>query len=308
MELRHLEYVIVLTEVRSMHAAADRLYVSQQNVSRVIKQLEDELQTKIFERSSQGVTLTSEGKDIYDQACIIVREAAKLKEKYTRSNFSSLKGNLTLYFSTSINRIAERYAAPFQTQYSNVSLTATELNSSEILRLLKTNPPLSAITFLQISADKLAKEQKELSHYYHCYLLAKEQLCVSMHKNNPFAQKPSISLKELAHKPFAVKSNSLNNLPNHIQVLIEKGVPLNLKYCSNSETFLIKYLKQNMAFTLSTQSNLFVSDSETVSIPIKEQLDIVLCLLIPQKDLSPSMQAFQNVFLKEAPGSCRQIF
>ena len=60
-ELRHLRCFLAVAEELSFSAAASRLYMSQQAVSRTIAALEGELGTRLFERTSRSVALTSAG-------------------------------------------------------------------------------------------------------------------------------------------------------------------------------------------------------------------------------------------------------
>ena len=55
-----------VAEVGNITAAAQALYISQSAVSQSIKQLENDLQTRLFSRNSRGVTLTAEGKMLYE--------------------------------------------------------------------------------------------------------------------------------------------------------------------------------------------------------------------------------------------------
>ena len=60
-----LELYRVFLEVAkqgNISAAAQNLYISQSAVSQSIKQLEEQLQVRLFSRSTRGVSLTSEGK------------------------------------------------------------------------------------------------------------------------------------------------------------------------------------------------------------------------------------------------------
>ena len=64
-----LELYRVFQEVARMgniSAAAQNLYISQSAVSQSIKQLEEQLQVRLFSRSTRGVVLTSEGKMLLD--------------------------------------------------------------------------------------------------------------------------------------------------------------------------------------------------------------------------------------------------
>ena len=64
-----LELYRVFQEVARMgniSAAAQNLFISQSAVSQSIKQLEEQLQVRLFSRSTRGVVLTSEGKMLLD--------------------------------------------------------------------------------------------------------------------------------------------------------------------------------------------------------------------------------------------------
>ena len=65
-----------VAEVGNITAAAQALYISQSAVSQSIKQLEHDLQTRLFARNSRGVTLTAEGQMLYEY----VRSAMGLLE------------------------------------------------------------------------------------------------------------------------------------------------------------------------------------------------------------------------------------
>ena len=54
-----------VAEAGNITAAAQALYISQSAVSQSIKQLEGELQTRLFARNSRGVALTPDGRMLY---------------------------------------------------------------------------------------------------------------------------------------------------------------------------------------------------------------------------------------------------
>lgn len=63
MTILQLKYVIALANAPSMREAASRLFISQPALSSAIKELEDELNVLIFERTNKGINITEEGKD-----------------------------------------------------------------------------------------------------------------------------------------------------------------------------------------------------------------------------------------------------
>ncbi|WP_460531925.1 LysR family transcriptional regulator [Flindersiella endophytica] len=60
-ELRHFRCFVAVAEDLSFSAAARRLYMTQQALSRIIRQLEDDLGVKLFERTTRSVVLTPAG-------------------------------------------------------------------------------------------------------------------------------------------------------------------------------------------------------------------------------------------------------
>ena len=59
--IEQLEVILTVAQSGSMQKAAEQLHTSSQNISKLIKQLEDELQLQIFMRNKYGVFLTSVG-------------------------------------------------------------------------------------------------------------------------------------------------------------------------------------------------------------------------------------------------------
>lgn len=84
MTLQQLRYLIAIAECGSMNAAAYRLYVSQSNLSTAIRDLERELDVKVFKRSNRGVTLTSEGTELLGYARQVVEQADMLESRYAK--------------------------------------------------------------------------------------------------------------------------------------------------------------------------------------------------------------------------------
>lgn len=61
MELRDLEYFVVVAEQGNLGRAADQLGLGQPALSKSLKRLEDALEVRLFRRSANGMELTAEG-------------------------------------------------------------------------------------------------------------------------------------------------------------------------------------------------------------------------------------------------------
>ena len=95
MTLTELKYIVAVARERHFGRAAEACFVSQPTLSVAVKKLEEELDVKIFERSSNEVTITALGEDIVRQAQTVLDQAAEIKEIAKRGK-DPLAGVLTL--------------------------------------------------------------------------------------------------------------------------------------------------------------------------------------------------------------------
>jgi LysR family hydrogen peroxide-inducible transcriptional activator len=79
MTLTELKYVVAVAAERHFGRAADRCFVSQPSLSASVKNLEDELGVRIFERAKGEVLVTPIGEEIVAQARRALDEADRVK-------------------------------------------------------------------------------------------------------------------------------------------------------------------------------------------------------------------------------------
>ncbi|MDF2530381.1 MAG: oxyR [Gammaproteobacteria bacterium] len=91
MNLRDLEYFVLVAELKHFGKAAEKVFVSQPTLSMQLKKLEQYLGVTLFERTNRQVHLTSAGELLYKQAKSIVSAAKNFQEtaKAYRDPFES---------------------------------------------------------------------------------------------------------------------------------------------------------------------------------------------------------------------------
>lgn len=90
MELRHLRYFCVVADELNLTRAAQRLHMAQPPLSRQIKQLEEEIGAILFERSRQGLALTTAGQFFYEHALQILEKVDTTSAATRRIDRSNL--------------------------------------------------------------------------------------------------------------------------------------------------------------------------------------------------------------------------
>ena len=80
MNITELRYLVAIRKWGSVSAAAKQLYAAQPNVSKALKNLEEEYNLRIFERSSTGMIPTEQGRRFIAQAERVLEEVTRLDQ------------------------------------------------------------------------------------------------------------------------------------------------------------------------------------------------------------------------------------
>ena len=105
--LQQLEALREIVETGSFTRAAAGLFITQPSLTKQIKNLEEYIGTKVINRKHTGVTLTPEGKVLYDYAKRILRMREEVHEKIL-----SLKENESGNIFVSASSIPATYLLP----------------------------------------------------------------------------------------------------------------------------------------------------------------------------------------------------
>lgn len=81
MELRHLRYFLAVADAGSVSAAAERVHITQPNLSRQLRQLEGELGVPLFDRGAGRLSLSRTGRELLPAVRRLVADAAALAEQ-----------------------------------------------------------------------------------------------------------------------------------------------------------------------------------------------------------------------------------
>ncbi|HFA48965.1 MAG TPA: hydrogen peroxide-inducible genes activator [Bacteroidetes bacterium] len=132
MNLQQLKYILAIEEHQSFSKAAEAKFISQPALSMMVKNLEGELDIKIFDRSKKPIIPTEMGKPILEQARAVLREVSKLHE-INRAQKETLQGVLSVgIIPTLAPYLLPLFLKPFLKKYPFIHLKIYE-NTTEVI-------------------------------------------------------------------------------------------------------------------------------------------------------------------------------
>ena len=82
MTIKQIKYAIAIAETGSMSKAASRFGVKQPSISTAIAELEYELDTKLFERTARGMTVTKGGRQFLSETLRLCQSIEQMENRY----------------------------------------------------------------------------------------------------------------------------------------------------------------------------------------------------------------------------------
>lgn len=150
MDIRLLRAFLTVADLRHYSRAAEALHVSQPALSKQIASLEASLGARLFERGRHGAELTPFGTAFLPDAQALVRDADALLAR-AREAGSGKRGRLRVGLCLSVLSLAPGLIADFRRLHPNVSVTLTDLSSSEQTRRLLSGQ--LDVGFMRLPAD-----------------------------------------------------------------------------------------------------------------------------------------------------------
>lgn len=188
MNLRDLNYLVAVADLRSFVQAAEQCCISQPTLSTQIKKLEDTLGVRVFERSNKKVIPTELGEKIVASARRILHEVEHIKELADNAQ-DPLAGNFRLgAFPTLSTYVFPDLVPMIKQTLPNLRLILIEEKTDQLISQLKQGAIDAALLALPIHEDTL----ETITLFEDVFMLA-------VASDNPLAQKATIEQADLYH-------------------------------------------------------------------------------------------------------------
>lgn len=283
MRIEVLKYFVVTAECRSMTMASNIMHVSQQCISREIKQLEEELGVQLLVRSKKGTELTKEGRIVYQRTKKILKQISELANLFEQKINMSITFGYYIGFSDAVNVILDIFD-----NFNKVLSINTIFYSTEKLEEDVKYGNID-IALRQIEQENLEYEISN-EDYIH-YILLKEPVEILMNAEKVDRGQSVFYLHTLRKYPMIFYCSSQNEKPLFERIAQRYG-PLQISYKGNDKDRAWKVFRENEAVVFFTRSmyNSMKSSVEQLSklntkiLPL-DQLILVYTVLSVKKEL-----------------------
>ena len=125
MDLRSLRYFVETIRLNSFTQAAESLHVTQSTISKMVRQLEEEVGAQLLLREGRKLTLTDTGNVVYARGVEMLATMRQLAAE-VRDTQSLERGHLTVGIPPMINLLFTPVLKAFRQRHPNITLTLQE--------------------------------------------------------------------------------------------------------------------------------------------------------------------------------------
>lgn len=281
MYLEQFMYFIEVANTKSMSVASNNLHVTQQNISRAIKQLETELGVTLFTRSKNGVFLTEDGQAAYGNILSILTSVETLKQKFIHNDLSEKEKKIYILSVYGLGHLQTEISQILIQKYPRYSFIIHEKEAPLINQELLSNNDYTIVTSQSDNLDDFMTST--LQEKYHAFLIKTSSLKLQVSIHNPIALQKSISLNVLSYLPF-VSYCTDNNTPHFLEILRKRGVTITPTFSTNNTITSFSLMKEQGACALTTKYiNMHIPKTFTndlILIPLREKINIHYVLFL----------------------------
>lgn len=223
MNIRDLEYLIALADVKHFRKAADLCNVSQPTLSGQIRKLEEELGTVLLERTSRKVLFTQSGLMLVEQAKAVLREVKILKEMASNQG-KEMSGPLHIGIIPTLGPYLSPIILPkLKETFPDLELYIYELQTHTLVEQLESGQ-------LDCGILALGKESEpfiEMSLFH-------ERMLLGVSNQHEWASEKQISLQQLRDKEMLMLDDGHCLKTQTMDYCLSVGAKENLHFKANS--------------------------------------------------------------------------
>ena len=170
MNIQQLEYLIAVDKYKHFGKAAQACFITQPTLSAMIQKFEDELDVKIFDRTTHPIRTTDAGAELIKEAQKIIDAVMELKSKANFLN-NILAGKLNLGIIPTVSTyILPNEIFSFLNKNPQIELNIKEMTTESIIKSLKSG---------ELDAGIISTPYSAADEFYQDFLFNEELMLYS---------------------------------------------------------------------------------------------------------------------------------
>ena len=214
MQIQQLTYFVAIAEQGSINKAAEKLFVTQPNLSKAISNLENELKVRIFNRTNKGVALTDEGKKLYQYARTIINQMELIQGLSEKEHAPVL--SIASYPIITMGRLM----AKFYNNYHD-NRVALKLVENRLQQVIESVEHGEAEIGFVMSNNVQVKELKHMLKFKNIqfHALGTDTWYANLGPNHPLYHASEVTMEQLLPHPFVrLPDDYFSNLSFYLEI------------------------------------------------------------------------------------------
>ena len=198
MTFQQLKYFIEIAHSGSISKAAKNLFITQPSLSNALKELESEIETELFLRTTKGIMLTPDGVEFLGYARQVIEQTSLLEQRYLNKKPSRKLCSISAqHYAFAVNAFVNMIKKCPADEYE---FTHRETKTFDIIEDVKTlKSELGILYYNEFNEKVIKKLLRESNLTFNHLFTAKPHIFVS--KTNPLAEKAFVVPEDLEEYP-----------------------------------------------------------------------------------------------------------
>ncbi len=237
--MRHLQYFLEVAHWKSFTKAAQALYITQPTISKMIKNLEEELGVVLFDRIGRRIELTDAGAVLLTQAQHMVKSFEEMTS-HLDELMKVQRGRIRIGLPPMVgSNFFPQVIGKFREQYPGITLQLFEYGSKKVEAEVGAGE-------LDIGVILLPTNEE----LFDFYSFVKQRLMLVVHSSHPLAEKEEASLMDLKDESFLLFHEDFALHDRIIAECERLGFFPNVVYKSSQWDFITEMAAANLGIAL----------------------------------------------------------
>ena len=276
MNYRKVTYFVEVVREQSFSRAAQKLYVTQPMLSKVIHEIEEEFGATLIIRSSKTFQITEEGKIVYQQCLKIMNDFDEL-EHLLKEPDNLFRGSVSISIPA---EVVSLYFIPLfielQNKYPDIHFDLYEEGSNTVYDLVCKDEVDIGVVMLPVPTNSVE-----------IFQIVGEQCVLAVNKKHPLAGEKSVHFSQLKDEHFILFNRHFTLYDLVRQACFLENFSPNIRFQSSRISIIWGLVEQNHGISILPEPALPNDSEKACKIPIIPEIPWNLAVIINKNKYQP---------------------